>query len=197
MRPQEAFWAWFTEHDELLFNFERDPDRVFPSLASALAAVAPDLTFEFGPQADGRRDFVISAGGIRSAFAAVEALAEAAPDLPRWNVVAFRPRRTSIIGIRLQGLTVLPKQVECRLLADGGQLGICLYFDGYREQETRLWTQIGYLMLDQALGEYDVETKVGRIEFFPRHSPSQADRFPLSELPARFDAGFAQFSQRS
>jgi hypothetical protein len=196
MTPEQRFWVWFIQNDESLFNFERDLDRVFAALTTALSVVAPDLTFEFGSQISGRRDFVISAGGIKSAFAAVEALAAAAPALSRWNVVAFRPRRASIMGVRLSGLTVLPKHVEFCLLSDDAKLGICLFFDGYQEQDRKAWGQIGYLMLDQALGEYDVETKVGRIELFSSHARSGTARYPLSELPEMFDAQFARLPLR-
>jgi hypothetical protein len=194
--PEQRFWAWFQQNDELLFDFERDRDRIFAALTAALEAVASDLTFEFGPHSDGRRDFVISAGGIRSAFPAVNALAAAAPILPRWNVVAFRQRRARILGVKIGGLTALPKDVEFCLLSNERKLGIHLFFDRYREDERTTWGQIGYLLLDQALGEHDVETKVGLIEFFPSSAHPEAVRYPLPELPMIFDARFAELPRR-
>jgi len=37
-------------------------------LASEMHKVHPDLTFEFGPVEEERREFVITAGGIKGAF---------------------------------------------------------------------------------------------------------------------------------
>ena len=196
MTPEQRFWTWFRQNEELLFDFERDRDRIFDALATALAAVAPDLTFEIGPRIDGRRDFVISAGGIKSAFAAVKALAAAAPVLPSWNVIAFRPRCAAIMAVEFSGRTVRPKDVEFCLLSNGRALAIYLFFDGYRESERAIWGQIGYLFLDQALGEHDVETKVGPIQFFPSSAHPEAARYPFPELPAIFDAHFAELPRR-
>jgi hypothetical protein len=100
--------------------------------------------------------------------AAVKALAAAAPVLPYWNVIAFRPRRSAMMAISFSGRTVRPKDVEFSLLSNGRELWITLFFDGYRESERAIWGQIGYLLLDQALGEYDVETKVGPIQLMRR-----------------------------
>jgi hypothetical protein len=193
---EQTFWTWFRQNDEVLFDFERDRDRIFAELTTALAAVAADLAFEFGPRIDGRRDFVISAGGVKSAFAAVKALAASAPVLPHWNVIAFRPRRAAIMAIGFGGRTVRPKDVEFCLLSNGRELGIYLFFDGYRESEKTIWGQIGFLLLDQALGEYDVATKVGPIQFLPSSAHPEAARYPFPELPVIFDARFAELPRR-
>lgn len=71
---------------------------------------------------------------------------------------------------------------------DPRKLGIMIFLDGYTEQEKRsVWAEIGYLFLDEALGEYDVETHVGAIQFFDRKSKYFKQASPLSELPAHFD----------
>jgi hypothetical protein len=126
---EQQFWAWFEQNEALLFGFEHDQE--LHQLKMALEEVSPDLTFEFGPPKDGIRDFVISAGGIRSAFAAVEALADAAPPLPRWNVIKFRPRRMPMLALTYASKTVKPEDVEFCLLSNGRELGIYLFFDGY------------------------------------------------------------------
>ena len=194
--PEHRFWMWFRENEDSLLDFECDRDRIFSALAAALAAVAADLSFEFGPRIDGRRDFVISAGGIKSAFAAVTALVAAAPVLPHWNVIAFRPRRAAMMAISFGGRTVRPEDVEFCVLSNGRELGLYLFFDGYRESERAIWGQIGYLLLDQALGEHDVEAKVGSIQFLASSAHPEAARYPLPELPGIFDARFAALPRR-
>ncbi len=191
LTKEQQFWEWFEQEEDLLFNFDREQDRAFGLLSAALASISPDLAFEFGPNKSGTRDFVISAGGIKRAFPAVEALAAAAPALTRWNVVKFRPRRNPIMQLNFGGKTVDPANVEFSLLSNGRELGVYLFFDGYDEGEKTVWGQIGYLLLDEALGEYDVETKVGLIKFFPSDARPDAERHPLPELPGMFDAHFA------
>jgi hypothetical protein len=57
---------------------------------------------------------------------------------------------------------------------------------GFQENNVT-FKQIAYLMLDDALGEYDVETKVGLIKMLPPEAPRTARRYPFSELPSLFD----------
>jgi hypothetical protein len=66
----QTFWKWFVDNEDELFNFERDQDVVFDALSDALHLVSEQLTFEFGPKEDGRREFVISADGNRPASTA-------------------------------------------------------------------------------------------------------------------------------
>jgi hypothetical protein len=165
MTAQQEFWDWFVQHQIELFNFEADQERIFDQLASQLQKIDPNLTFEFGPK-ESRREFVISAGGIRDAFPAVRALADAAPKLDRWQVTAFRPRRTPPNAVEFRGKQVAPKDVQFSLLDNGKIAGVYLFIPSFCEGDTD-WKQVGYLLLDDVLGEYDVESRVGLIKMVP------------------------------
>ena len=186
MGSETKFWRWFEKHEDELFNFELDQERIFDELSNRLIRVHRDLTFEFGPNEDGRREFVISAGGIKRAFSAVSSLVSAAPNLNRWRITAFRPRRAPLNRIQIGEKCVDPEDIEFLLFAAGSGIGIQLFIPGFTEKDTTL-KQIGYLMLDEALGEYDVETRIGPIEFLPRESADSALRYPISELTRHFD----------
>jgi len=192
---EHRFWAWFRQNEEMLFSFERDREQVFDLLNTALAHVSADLTFEFGPVEDGARDFVISAGGIKSAFPMVEALVAAAPAMPRWDIIKFRPRRNPIMELTYADKTVKPQDVDFCLLSNGRELGVHLFFSEYSQEEEQKWGQIGYLLLDEALGEYDVETKIGPIKFFHFNDHLDRERYPLPMLPEMFDAHFASLKR--
>jgi len=75
MTSQQRFWDWFIQHEIELFDFESNREEIFDQLAAELQKVDPDLAFEFGPKKP-RREFVVSAGGIKRAFAAVKSLSE-------------------------------------------------------------------------------------------------------------------------
>src|SRR5713101_6501297 len=100
------FWQYFARDEEAIFSFEKDQKRAFARLAEELRKVNPDLTFEFGPVTEGVRDFIISAGGIKKAFPAVEKLYSAKPELRRFRVIKFRPRRQVVSDIGYGGLSV-------------------------------------------------------------------------------------------
>ncbi len=166
---QDDFWRWFLAHESQFFEFDPvtvpERERLFDKLAAELNKLDPDLVFEFGPP-ETKREFVISAGGIKRAFPAVVSLVAAAPTLDRWEVIAFRPRRTLHI-VEFGGKRVDPRDVQVTLL-DNGENGLALnyFIPGFSEHDVAL-KQIGYLLLDEALGEYDVETRLGLIKMLP------------------------------
>jgi hypothetical protein len=184
---EETFWRWFVANEPRLFGFESNREVIFDELDSELHRVNDDLTFEFGPVTNGKREFVISAGGIRAAFPAVEALYSKAPLLPRWVWVKFRPRRLEISDLEFAGKRVRAEDVRYLLAKDHNKVGIVLFFDGYKDSERGTYGQMGYLFLDEALGEYAVETRVGFVDFQPRESEYFGRSHPLRELARDFD----------
>jgi hypothetical protein len=198
MTVRDDFWNWFVKHEPELFNFDPDREaereRLFDELASELGKVDPDLTFEFGPQ-DTRREFVVSAAGIKRAFPEVVSLVAAAPTLERWQLIAFRPRRSPNI-VEFRGKRVHPKDVQFSLLDNGKTAGIYLFIPGFREGDTD-FKQIGYLLLDEALGEYDVESRLGLIKMLSTDSKTDTKRYPLAKLAAQFDELVSQLEGHS
>jgi len=189
MNTHDGFWNWVIEHEAELFEF--DPKRVierenlFDRLATELHKVHRDLAFEFGPRGP-RREFVISAAGIKEAFPAVIGLAHAAPGLERRQFTAFRPRRTPINVVEIEGKRIDPRDVQFSLVDNGKVAGLYLFIPGYRDGDVDL-KQIGYLLLDGALGEYDVETRLGLIKMLSPDTRTEENRSPLPDLPTLFD----------
>ena len=195
-RGESVFWDWFAKNEARLFSFEQDQERIFDELAERLHLVNPDLTFEIGPVSGAKREFVISAGGSKAAFPSVEALYAAAPPMPRWTWVKFRPRRAELNDLIYGDTIIKADDVHYILAKDGDRIGIVLFFDGYSKQEDETFGQIGYLFLDEALGEFTVETKVGFIEFENRESRHFSRARPLRELADHFDAAAANIEAR-
>lgn len=191
--PENEFWRWFEANETSLFDFEGHQERIFTALTEELQRVHPDLTFELSVAVEnGVREFVISADGIRDAFPAVEALHAAAPALPRWRWIRFRPRRGPS-DIQIADRVIRAEDVRYVLYQDEepGKLGILLFMEGYTEEEHNLYGQVGFLMLDGALGEYDVETRVGGIDIDSPASKYFAQSLPLEQLPRHFDQAIA------
>ena len=199
MNAQRKFWNWFLQHEATLFDFdpeqEAEREKLFDELAGAMQEVHPTLTFEFSPKST-TREFVISADGIKAAFPSVVSLTDAAPSLPGWQVTAFRPRRDPINIVSLGPKKVDTRDVQFSLLTDGKTAGLYLFIPGFQEGDID-WKQIGYPMLNEALGEFDVETKLGMIEMLSPGTSTEGIRHPLPELPALFDDLVVQLERRS
>lgn len=187
-----AFWAWFALRSDRLHALRGADDPLLDSLSVALRLVHPDLTFELGPEvADGPRELVVSADGIQTAFPAVETLVGVAPTLSQWRLVKFRPRRAVLNVLTLRGRRFDPARARFLLVRDEpGKVGVVLFFEHFAAAEHDLFAEAGYLLLDEVLGEYDVETRVGAIEFLGADSPYFAQSRPLAELAAAFDEQF-------
>jgi hypothetical protein len=189
MSKESDFWDWFRKHEVEIFHFEKDRENIFDRLAKSLSSVDRDLTFEFGPIRAGVREFVISAAGIRSAFLSVMRLCDDQPALKRFHVTAFRPRRKNIGDIDYGGVQISSAKVFYHLCKDEDpqKVGILIFLPGHQEEKREILGQIGYLFLDEALGEYDMETKVGFIEIMGHDSKYFEGSHPLHELAAHFD----------
>ncbi len=127
MSSETQFWHWFQQHQDELFDFERDQESTFDRLNAALGAVDDDLTFEFGPVREGMREFVISAAGLKRAFPAVERLYNARPSLDRFHVTAFRPRRPLSIILNTAISQSMPATftTTCAKTTTQGKLAFC------------------------------------------------------------------------
>ncbi|QYJ73318.1 hypothetical protein K0H59_10065 [Shewanella sp. FJAT-51649] len=182
------FWKWFQKNEDMIFNFERDTENTFDKLSAALSKVDPELTFEFSPiRENGKREFVISAGGIKNSFSSVELLFNSAPEMKKWIIIKFRPRRSPLNDLNFGGVSIKSEDVYYNLYKDEDKLGIVLFFDNYNEKEHTTYGNLGYLFLDEALGEYDVETKLGFVEFHNKTSEYFDGAKPIKNLSKQVD----------
>ena len=140
-----------------MFRDEAPPE----VLARRIEDVHGDLEFDIGPPASGRRTLVISAGGIREAFPAVESLVRGAPALDRWQVIPFRQKHPLPDPVTFQGLSLSPDSIRFETAGDG--TGIVLSMPGYSHAEHSRYLALALILLDATLGEYDVEMKLGSI----------------------------------
>lgn len=182
---EQLFWKWFQENEAKLFNFESDQERIFHQLLAQLHKVNPSLTFEFGPKTNGKREFIISADGIKTAFPSVEALYAAAPNLPRWQFIKFRPRRAPF-DISYGDVLIKADLVRVSLEAAGSKANLIIYLPGYSDSERRNYMAAAFLFLDQALGEYDVETYIDQIAVKATDEAPHSS-YSLQQLPSAFD----------
>ena len=189
---ETKFWEWFEANERMLYEFETDRERIFDLLLREMREVDSRLVFEIGRVEDGGwREFVISADGLKEAFPAVENLFAEAPQMERWKFVKFRPRRQPM-GICIGERCTSPEEVHFRLFHEGNKIGILLFFKDFDPEDKEFFLQVGYLMLDEALGEYTVETEVGFVEFADRSSEYLDEELSLPVLAREFDYALMQ-----
>jgi hypothetical protein len=192
----QEFWRWFVRrsraiaHDTRRLGTPRASQRlIVEELGKRLAAVNEHLVHEIGMYAPDTVELIISADGDKSAFSEVTALVASHPPLEGFRITAFRPRQP-FPAIDIYGHSIRGDAVTYRLDKTDGVPDLHLRIAADLSDD-QLRT-VGFLMLDMTLGEFDVETGLGKIVF--ARSSIQEER-PLSELVAEFDALRAQAVQ--
>lgn len=176
------FWKWFQKNSHLYVNFENNREPLFDLLAKKLKNINPDLTFEFSPLFEnGVRELVISADGIKSSFPAVENLVSKAPEILDWKIIAFRQPKKGYDGVDIGDVSVRNDDVYFRYSEMENAIGLELYIRNYEENSD--WASAIYIMLDNVIGEYDVETFIDWIERKKLDESEIEILYNIEELP--------------
>lgn len=185
--PQATFWAWFKDNEARLLDWQADRARVIAAASKHLARVHEGLVCEFGPTVNEVGEFTISAGGIRDVFPAVERLVASAPSLPRWRINAFRPRRSPMFDVSINGEVLRVDDVRFIATAHDDKIGVTLLIPGWTPEREEFFAHFGWLYLDQAIGEHAVATRPGRVDMIAPSEALLARSQPLRELARTVD----------
>ncbi|WP_176586243.1 hypothetical protein [Priestia megaterium] len=185
---EQEFWSWFEKNSEDYFQLdEKNYDLLFNKLGLQLSKYHKDLTFEFSIEMNqGKREVIISAEGMVSAFPAVIKLVEEAPNLEKFNVVAFRQRQNSEQEIYFEDIVLNTEDIFFTYREDKQMdcLDIVIYIKGYSEENDQ-FIAAAFIMLDSLIGEYDVGVKLGEINFEPYQKEKEAQ--PILNLVSLVD----------
>jgi hypothetical protein len=181
--PYQDFWAWFQKSRFL----STDGQLVVEKLGKRANAIHDSIVFEIGPPDQRPRELIISADGIREGVEHVEALADAAPPMKDWTITRFRPRVDGYQAVQLNIGEITAKAENMRFVArrDNTLVDMFIFADWYSDARHRP-DQAAFIMLDMALGEYDVMCRVGYIEMHPlAEAPEHAQ--PWADVRDTFD----------
>lgn len=188
--PGEKFWTWFQKNEAKIYESKSYKDPIFQDVSAKLKEYNYGIVFELAVEKDGKREFVISADGIKEHFPDVKDLVKAAPKLEKWTVTAFRPRMENFANLKLEyaGKDFDPKKMWISATVEGGKFDLIIYHPEYTEDERNAYISGTYILLDTALGEYDVVTGIRYLDHQKLPSnPKEEGLLPFSELRDIFD----------
>lgn len=187
---EQMFWDWFAKHETTIFEFEKDQGKVLDLLSSKLTSYKEDVTFEISHVKERKRDFIISADGISDAFPHVESLVQSAPEFELFSIIAFRPRIDGYEGFKLKyaGREFDVSKIWVYSRVEDGFFDLIVYHPDFSEQESNIFISGSYLLLDMALGEYDVAKNIRYIDHqkLP-DNPVELGLKPFTEIRKIFD----------
>lgn len=197
------FWKWFQANEPALFGTADPMSDVYQELYQRLQKIHDTLVFETNANPSEVRELTISADGAHAGIEHVEALVDAAPKLPRWKIIRFRARNPRLIGNSIEvgdvKLSTSDIEYELKLYENAKSkmpiIGITLYMKGCAESPDKAYQAIGFIMLDGAIGEYDMAMKVGPIEFKPWEAEPDGKREPFEHLSHHFDLMFKHITE--
>jgi len=181
----KKFWTWFKKESNNFYIHETIPENILNKLHNELHKINKYLTFEFGPKTT-KRKFIISADGIKGAFNDVEKLVEEKPVMENWETLKFRQRKDFDNIITINDISLYPENIRYVLFPYNNRIGLILFIKGFLSNEDIL-KQMGYLFLDDALGEYDVEMKIDGIKFCDYNDEYFEQSLPAKTLRKDFD----------
>ena len=184
------FWAWF-QANEADFPSTEDFDEAYGTeLSRRLTEIQSGLVYEIAIPDEGEKEFIISADGVKELIPSVQDLVESAPSLEGWTIIAFRPRMEDYAGFRLRfgEHEFDPKKLWCWSRIEDGRFDLVVYHPDYSDEMRTLLINGTYILLDMALGEYDVMTGIRYIDHrdLP-DDPQSAGLYQFEDLRATFD----------
>jgi hypothetical protein len=182
-----TFWKWFVQHAVEL-RTDEDMQHAMERIGVELAKVDAGLIAEVAADGDART-LVISADGNPDLFPAVQRVYGSRPTkIDGWSVVAFRPRMKpgeEGFVLKFGDRELAARDLKFVATPAGKKLDIAVFVPGYTTREET--GPVAYLLLDHVVGEYDMETKIGVIDFASIDEAPGAAR-PLNELASAVDA---------
>lgn len=188
--PENRFWNWFVRNRAFIETIRTDTDRVIDSVQARIALISRHIVFEIGQSADGRYEFIVSTGGIKKLIPHVTRLYNAAPQIENWRIIAFKPRHaTPMIEYGGQRFN-LSDFYYASQKGEDGKIDVNVYIRGYNMRQEKIFGMVGFLFLDTVLGEYDVMTNIGAIEFgdIPPGPMTISGIKPLKDLAPEVDS---------
>jgi hypothetical protein len=183
------FWHWFAKYQDRFYHLENDQEKLFSAISKKLKEIHPSLTFEFSPRHDdGTRELTISADGIKDAFPYVVQLVDRAPKIGKWKINAFRQRiAADDLAVQLGAeVKVGYGDIFFTHQLNDSLFDLNLFIRDY--QDTDNFKSAIFILLDALVGEYDMEMKVGRLEFNALEGRDRSRLTPIVQLRSLVDA---------
>jgi hypothetical protein len=184
------FWTWF-QANEADFPTTSEFDATYgDELSGRLTDIKSGLVYEIAILDDAENELIISGDGIKELIPFVQDVVNSAPAIDGWKIIAFRPRMDDYASFTLNfgERNFDPKKLWCWSRIEDGSFDLVIYHAEYSDEVRNLLVNGTYVLLDMALGEYDVMTGIRYIDHreLP-DDPEAAGLYNFEDLRTVFD----------
>lgn len=124
----DRFWEWFKANEEELYDEFEPSFPIFQTMVRKIHAIDKGLVFDVDTKERGVRELIISADGNEALFPVVMQVVGAAPEMERWSVRAFRPRREGHLNVVVEGQLFETANMFYRSKKTGSKVDIEVWF---------------------------------------------------------------------
>jgi hypothetical protein len=89
----KRFWDWFLLNEDRIFQQDPLDDGTVDELKDNLSKMSSHIAVEITSIVEGKRELAFSTMADQELMPVVEALGDAAPEIPRWTIYKYKPRR--------------------------------------------------------------------------------------------------------
>ena len=185
-----SFWNWLEENtDWIQIEGGGDIDENSDKIGNEFEKHFPNLNWEIEITDEGPWFFIVSADGDLEKFGEVVATYQEAPQMKDWVVLPFRQPGSLDFEVNVAGNTLRYDDIWCEIevveLEEHLGIELTLLVRGFTDENEDELADAAYLLLDNAVGEFDAATRICEVAFAPLEGdPEESnDFFPLSELP--------------
>ena len=180
----DDFWYWFEHEHGTLLAPETRADRE-EALAYWLGRIDPGLSYVL--DTSGRRNVLtLSADGDVNLFRRVELMVEAAPKVKGWKYVAFRQKTRELTPVAVDPVVLDPATTHFDLYRDTGKIGVVLYIPDFDPDLKEAYRVAAMRLMSQAVGEWDVGTEIGFVDFDNQQVRDMQFSRPFAEFASVF-----------
>jgi hypothetical protein len=166
--PKEFFWQWFIHHQTELEAFIQNPNRdyaIYHEMTETLQKFSELLYPEITVNDEGNYVLIITPNGISDGIEPTREIVAAAPVIDRWEIVRFRQPRDEV-SLEHDGLHYEADDIEIiAQINEQTDKADVLIFIRNMNHDPRKYQTLAFLYLDHVLGEFNVITRIGYIDF--------------------------------
>ncbi len=184
----ERFWTWFARESARFAAGSGFTEAMFDEITTEVQRYSKGVHVMLGGGPNGERELVITTEGDADYIDAVRDLVRAAPAIPGWTVIPFKPPQGFEFAIRIIDREINAATLRFRRAPeydteDG--LGLVVFFPEFDPKQEEEFTFAAFIILDAGLGELSTMTDIGTVEVAGLDSATTAvaSTQPLSELP--------------
>jgi hypothetical protein len=176
--PIAVFWQWFVDHREELHDLSPDNPSLITEVGDRLRTIDQGLVFECTMNEGRAVEFVVSADGNVELFPIVMKTVNAAPPIDGWSIQGFRQPGKPDVSIEMGGVTLRAEDLSFLAERDGARVGLTIFVPELTPENHDHLARMTFILLDNSLGEFLVETGVGFIQLAPGETaPEEAQPF--------------------